>query len=152
MDKKIKNLIKIKVISISEYDVSSEIYMPAEVKAPGIIQRGPIKDSFLTGTLVVDTFTPIGRGQRELIIGDRYTGKSTIALDAVQFQGSNFDYYNSDESNYDVEDVFSGLTFDVTEYEDALYEEGENGAQSSGSDDDLSEEETDGSDPDKPKL
>jgi len=73
-------------------------------------------------------------------------------LDAVQFQGSNFDYYNSDESNYDVEDVFSGLTFDVKEYEDALYEEGENGAQSSGSDDDLSEEETDGSDPDKPKL
>jgi len=46
MDKKIKNLIKIKVISISEYDVSSEIYMPAEVKAPGIIQRGPIKDFF----------------------------------------------------------------------------------------------------------
>jgi len=57
-----KHIVKLKLILISEYDVSNEIYMPAEVKAPGIIQRGPIKDSFLTGTLVVDTFTPIGKG------------------------------------------------------------------------------------------
>ena len=86
-------------------EIQSEIYMPAEVKAPGIIQRGPIKESFISGTLVVDAFTPIGRGQRELIIGDRYTGKSTIALDAVQFQGSNFRYYNSKEYLYNIDNI-----------------------------------------------
>jgi F0F1-type ATP synthase alpha subunit len=43
-------------------EANIEIYMPAEVKAPGIIQRGPIKESFLSGTVVVDAFTPIGRG------------------------------------------------------------------------------------------
>ena len=61
--------------------------MPAEQKAPGIIYRGPINESFETGTKPVDIFTPIGRGQIELIIGDRFTGKTTIAVDSIQQSG-----------------------------------------------------------------
>ena len=56
---------------------------PAERPAPGIVQRLPVTEPLLTGLIVIDALFPIGRGQRELIIGDRGTGKSAIALDTL---------------------------------------------------------------------
>jgi F-type H+-transporting ATPase subunit alpha len=56
---------------------------PAEHKAPGVVQRQPVKEPMLTGLKAIDSMIPIGRGQRELIIGDRQTGKSAIAVDAI---------------------------------------------------------------------
>jgi F-type H+/Na+-transporting ATPase subunit alpha len=54
-----------------------------ELKAPGIIERQPVKDPMQTGIKAIDAMVPIGRGQRELIIGDRQTGKTAVALDAI---------------------------------------------------------------------
>ncbi len=56
---------------------------PAEFKAPGIVQRQSVKEPMQTGIKAVDAMIPIGRGQRELIIGDRQTGKTTIAIDTI---------------------------------------------------------------------
>src|SRR2546423_4451054 len=56
---------------------------PAEHKAPGVVQRQPVKEPMLTGLKAIDSMIPIGRGQRELIIGDRQTGKTPIAIDAI---------------------------------------------------------------------
>ncbi|HMO51270.1 MAG TPA: F0F1 ATP synthase subunit alpha [Kiritimatiellia bacterium] len=56
---------------------------PIESKAPGIIDRQDVKEPMQTGTKVIDALTPIGRGQRELIIGDRKTGKTSIAIDTI---------------------------------------------------------------------
>ena len=56
---------------------------PIEQPAPGIIERDLVKQPVQTGTMVVDAFFALGRGQRELIIGDRATGKTTIAIDAI---------------------------------------------------------------------
>jgi F-type H+-transporting ATPase subunit alpha len=57
--------------------------LPVERIAPGVIQRQPVKEPLQTGIKVVDATTPVGRGQRELIIGDRQTGKTAIAIDAI---------------------------------------------------------------------
>lgn len=54
-----------------------------EIKAPGIVQRQPVKEPLQTGLKAIDSMIPIGRGQRELIIGDRQTGKTAVALDAI---------------------------------------------------------------------
>src|SRR5947209_6189478 len=56
---------------------------PAEHKAPGVVLRQPVKEPMLTGLKAIDSMIPIGRGQRELIIGDRQTGKSAIAVDTI---------------------------------------------------------------------
>ncbi|EHN11428.1 ATP synthase alpha chain [Patulibacter medicamentivorans] len=56
---------------------------PLEVKAPGIIERQPVEEPLQTGIKAIDAMIPIGRGQRELIIGDRQTGKTSIAVDAI---------------------------------------------------------------------
>src|ERR1700716_2605281 len=56
---------------------------PAEHKAPGVVQRQPVKEPMLTGLKAIDSMIPIGGGQRELIIGDRQTGKSAIAIDTI---------------------------------------------------------------------
>ncbi len=58
-------------------------YMPIERKALGVIARQPVKEPLQTGITAVDAMIPIGRGQRELIIGDRQTGKTAVALDAI---------------------------------------------------------------------
>jgi len=64
--------------------IEGELYeMPIERKAPGIIYRQPVKEPLQTGIKAIDAMIPIGRGQRELIIGDRQTGKSAIALDTI---------------------------------------------------------------------
>jgi F-type H+-transporting ATPase subunit alpha len=56
---------------------------PAEHKAPGVVQRQPVKEPMVTGLKAIDSMIPIGRGQRELIIGDRQTGKTSIAVDTI---------------------------------------------------------------------
>jgi len=65
--------------------------MPLERKAPGVIYRQPVNEPLQTGLKAIDSMIPIGRGQRELIIGDRQTGKSTIALDTIINQKEFFD-------------------------------------------------------------
>lgn len=61
-------------------------FRPLEGRAPGVIERQPVKESLETGIKAVDAMTPIGRGQRELVIGDRQTGKTSIAIDAIIHQ------------------------------------------------------------------
>ncbi|MEK0420818.1 MAG: hypothetical protein RLZZ161_669, partial [Bacteroidota bacterium] len=64
--------------------ISGEVFdMPLERKAPGVLFREPVKEPLQTGIKAIDAMIPIGRGQRELIIGDRQTGKTTIALDTI---------------------------------------------------------------------
>jgi len=63
--------------------IATEEFRPVEFKAPGVVQRQPVKEPLQTGIKAIDALIPIGRGQRELIIGDRGTGKTTIALDAI---------------------------------------------------------------------
>ncbi|MCL6098890.1 MAG: F0F1 ATP synthase subunit alpha [Bacteroidetes bacterium] len=63
--------------------VQFEKYMPIERKALGVIQRQPVKEPLQTGITAIDAMIPIGRGQRELIIGDRQTGKTAIAIDTI---------------------------------------------------------------------
>ena len=57
--------------------------MPLDRKAPGVIYRQPVKEPLQTGLKAVDSMIPIGRGQRELSIGDRQTGKTAIAVDTI---------------------------------------------------------------------
>ena len=72
--------------------ISGETFeMPLERKAPGVIFREPVTEPMQTGIKAVDAMVPIGRGQRELIIGDRQTGKSTVALDTILNQKEFFD-------------------------------------------------------------
>lgn len=63
--------------------IRAEGYRPMETPAPGIIERQPVNEPLETGLLAIDSMFPIGRGQRELIIGDRQTGKTAIALDTI---------------------------------------------------------------------
>ena len=63
--------------------IQSEIAYPVENLAPGIIRRRPVRQPMQTGIMAVDAMIPIGRGQRELIIGDRSTGKTTICIDTI---------------------------------------------------------------------
>lgn len=64
--------------------------LPLERKAPGVIYRQPVKEPLQTGIKAVDSMVPIGRGQRELIIGDRQTGKTSIAVDTILNQRENY--------------------------------------------------------------
>src|SRR3954467_14895044 len=64
-------------------DVDTDETRPAEFKAPGVVQRQPVEEPVQTGIKAIDAMIPIGRGQRELIIGDRQTGKSAIAIDTI---------------------------------------------------------------------
>jgi F-type H+-transporting ATPase subunit alpha len=59
------------------------LFRPIELKAPGIIERQPVSEPILTGIISIDGMIPIGRGQRELILGDRNTGKTTIGIDSI---------------------------------------------------------------------
>ena len=63
--------------------VDAKEFRPVEVKAPGIITRKSVHEPLVTGIKAIDAMTPIGRGQRELIIGDRQTGKTTVCIDAI---------------------------------------------------------------------
>jgi F-type H+-transporting ATPase subunit alpha len=72
--------------------IEGELFiLPFERKAPGVIFRQPVKQPLQTGIKAIDAMIPIGRGQRELIIGDRQTGKTAIAIDTIINQRSNFE-------------------------------------------------------------
>ena len=64
-------------------EIEAEGTRPVEFKAPGVISRKPVHEPMQTGIMAIDSMIPIGRGQRELIIGDRQTGKTAIAIDAI---------------------------------------------------------------------
>jgi F-type H+/Na+-transporting ATPase subunit alpha len=64
-------------------DINASQTRPAEFKAPGVVSRQPVKEPMLTGIKAIDAMTNVGRGQRELIIGDRQTGKSSIGIDTI---------------------------------------------------------------------
>lgn len=66
--------------------IQAKEFRRIEVKAPGIIKRKPVHEPMYTGIKAIDAMTPVGRGQRELIIGDRQTGKTAIAIDAILAQ------------------------------------------------------------------
>lgn len=72
--------------------IEGELYeMPLERKAPGVIFRQPVTEPLQTGIVAIDSMIPVGRGQRELIIGDRQTGKTTVAIDTIINQREFFD-------------------------------------------------------------
>ncbi|MFV0590092.1 MAG: F0F1 ATP synthase subunit alpha [Draconibacterium sp.] len=72
--------------------IQGELFeMPLERKAPGVIYRQPVKQPLQTGLKAIDAMIPIGRGQRELIIGDRQTGKTAVAIDTIINQRENFE-------------------------------------------------------------
>src|SRR6186713_354747 len=63
--------------------IASKQFSPIERLAPGVVDRQPVKEPLQTGLKAIDAMVPIGRGQRELIIGDRQTGKTAVAIDAI---------------------------------------------------------------------
>ncbi len=71
-----------------DIDLTDSFEMPLDRKAPGVIYRQPVKEPLQTGLKAIDSMIPIGRGQRELIIGDRQTGKTAIAVDTIINQKS----------------------------------------------------------------
>lgn len=74
-----------------DIDLTNAFEMPLDRKAPGVIYRQPVKQPLQTGLKAIDSMIPIGRGQRELIIGDRQTGKTAIAIDTIINQKGNFE-------------------------------------------------------------
>ena len=76
-------------------EIGGELFeMPLERKAPGVIFRQPVTEPLQTGLKAIDAMIPIGRGQRELIIGDRQTGKTAIAIDTIINQSANYEAGN----------------------------------------------------------
>jgi F-type H+-transporting ATPase subunit alpha len=75
--------------------INTDKFLPIERKALGVIQRQPVKEPLQTGIIAVDAMIPIGRGQRELIIGDRQTGKTAVAIDTI----INQKYTHTEEAN-----------------------------------------------------
>src|ERR1700677_2909273 len=71
--------------------IESTELRPLETQAPSVVERQPVKEPMQTGIKAVDALTPIGRGQRQLIIGDRQTGKTAIAIDTIINQKANWD-------------------------------------------------------------
>ncbi|ALO15651.1 MAG TPA: F0F1 ATP synthase subunit alpha [Salinivirga sp.] len=73
-------------------EIAGETFeMPIERKAPGVIFRQPVNEPLQTGLIAIDSMIPIGRGQRELIIGDRQTGKTAVGIDTIINQKENYD-------------------------------------------------------------
>src|SRR3954464_5275330 len=64
-------------------EIESDQRRALEIQAPGVMLRQPVKEPLATGIKAIDALTPVGRGQRQLIIGDRSTGKTTIAIDTI---------------------------------------------------------------------
>ncbi len=78
--------------------ITGDLYdMPIERKAPGVIFRQPVNEPLQTGIVAIDSMIPVGRGQRELIIGDRQTGKTTVAIDTILNQK---EFYDAGEPVY----------------------------------------------------
>ncbi|HEX6711307.1 MAG TPA: F0F1 ATP synthase subunit alpha, partial [Rubrobacter sp.] len=93
-------------------EVEAEKTLPVEIVAPGIIKRQPVKQPLQTGIKAIDSMIPIGRGQRELIIGDRKTGKTSILLDTIISQADQdvkCVYVAIGQKDSTVAGVFAGL-------------------------------------------
>src|SRR5438045_7138415 len=93
--------------------VITDLYNPIERIAPGIVDRQPVKEPLQTGLKAIDSMVPIGRGQRELIIGDRQTGKTAVAVDAIINQKGkevNVIYVSIDQKASTVAQVVKTLT------------------------------------------
>ena len=77
----------------SEHEpIAGDLYeMPLERKAPGVIYREPVKEPLQTGIKAIDAMIPVGRGQRELVIGDRQTGKTAVCIDTIINQKEFYD-------------------------------------------------------------
>jgi len=71
--------------------IENTVLRPLELQAPSVVQRQPVKEPLQTGIKAIDAMTPIGRGQRQLIIGDRQTGKTAIAIDTIINQRENWE-------------------------------------------------------------
>jgi F-type H+/Na+-transporting ATPase subunit alpha len=84
-------------------DIPHDTYLPIERKALGVIFRQPVKEPLQTGITAIDAMIPIGRGQRELIIGDRQTGKTAVAVDAIINQKFT---HNEDAKKYGIKPVY----------------------------------------------
>lgn len=103
-------------------EIEGETYeMPLERKAPGVIYRQPVKQPLQTGIKAIDSMIPIGRGQRELIIGDRQTGKTAIAVDAILNQK---EFYDKGEPVYCVYVAIGQKGSTVAQIVDTLREKG----------------------------
>ena len=98
--------------------IAGDVYdMPIERKAPGVIYRQPVNEPLQTGLKAIDAMIPIGRGQRELIIGDRQTGKTTVAIDTIINQKEFYDrgeaviciYVAIGQKNYTVANIVRTL-------------------------------------------
>lgn len=88
---RVVNPLGLPIDGLGDIDLSGAFEMPLDRKAPGVIYRQPVKEPLQTGLKAVDSMIPIGRGQRELIIGDRQTGKTAIAVDTIINQKSFYD-------------------------------------------------------------
>ncbi|MDR2781809.1 MAG: F0F1 ATP synthase subunit alpha [Holosporaceae bacterium] len=97
---------------------------PVDVKAPGIIERKSVHEPVHTGLKAIDALVPIGRGQRELIIGDRQTGKTAIAIDAILNQKYAFDKNIEDEKLYCIYVVIGQKRFSVAQVVKTLTDAG----------------------------
>src|SRR6187431_3270565 len=78
-------------------EIESDVRRPLELQAPSVMDRKSVHEPMATGIKAIDSLTPIGRGQRQLIIGDRATGKSTIAIDTIINQKSNWESGDEDK-------------------------------------------------------
>jgi F-type H+-transporting ATPase subunit alpha len=95
-----------------------------DVKAPGIISRKSVSEPVQTGLKAIDALIPIGRGQRELIIGDRQTGKTAIAIDTIINQKNAFEYGNENDKLYCIYVVIGQKRFSVAQIVKTLTEMG----------------------------
>lgn len=91
------NPLGVPIDGLGDIDLADSFEMPLDRKAPGVIFRQPVKEPLQTGLKAVDSMIPIGRGQRELIIGDRQTGKTAIAIDTIINQK---DFYEAGKPVY----------------------------------------------------
>lgn len=88
---RVVNPLGLAIDGLGDIDLTDAFEMPLDRKAPGVIYRQPVNEPLQTGLKAVDSMIPIGRGQRELIIGDRQTGKTAIAIDTILNQKSFYD-------------------------------------------------------------
>ncbi|MDR3179817.1 MAG: F0F1 ATP synthase subunit alpha [Holosporaceae bacterium] len=95
-----------------------------DVKAPGIIERRSVQEPMHTGLKAIDAIVPIGRGQRELIIGDRQTGKTSIAIDTIVNQRNAFENNNESQKLYCIYVVIGQKRFSVAQVVKTLTEAG----------------------------
>ena len=88
--------------------IQGELFdMPIERKAPGVIYRQPVNEPLQTGIKSIDAMIPIGRGQRELVIGDRQTGKTTVCIDTILNQKEFYEKTRMNTNDYKILTNFS---------------------------------------------